>query len=129
MAALSGRSPFHKLSYLRRRFEEVSVSGVKNIYIYKRPSWDNSILTKLLLYSKEKYNLPMFIAVYLNKLPIRRFYKIVMFIVIYNVFFCSENYILSSIMGKRGVYIIHNYTEIFFLPLLPSVMEKYKKWI
>jgi hypothetical protein len=33
MAALSGRSPFHKLSYLRRRFEEVSVSGVKNIYI------------------------------------------------------------------------------------------------
>jgi hypothetical protein len=32
MAALSGRSPFHKLSYLRRRFEEVSVSGIKNIY-------------------------------------------------------------------------------------------------
>ena len=70
----------------------------------------------------------MFIAVYLNKLPIRRFYKIVMFIVIYNGFFCSENNFLSSIMEKRGVYIIHNYTEIFFLPLLPSVMEKYKKW-
>ena len=32
----------------------------------------------------------MFIAVYLNKLPIRRFYKIVMFIVIYNVFFAQK---------------------------------------
>jgi hypothetical protein len=72
----------------------------------------------------------MFIAVYLNKLPIRRFYKIDMFIVIYNVFFAQKITFCPVSWEKRGggVYIIHNYTDIFFLPLLPSAIEKYKKW-
>lgn len=57
----------------------------------------------------------MFIAVYLNKLPIRRFYKIVMFITIYNAFLLRKLlFVQYGKNGRRGVYIILNYSEIFY---------------
>lgn len=57
----------------------------------------------------------MFIAVYLNKLPIRRFYKIVMFITIYNAFLLRKLlFVQYGKNGGRGVYIILNYSEIFY---------------